>query len=258
MKLSLIKICTIQVLCKIQSNTTSLSPVHVRWVGGLLASAPPATALKPSGRWSSMCAESVQDPNHKYTSTLACTEKPVARLPGGCRHSRKHARVIVFGWDCLTLRVNSLPWGRAWLSFHSGLLEPPDYCRRQHLWPEAESTRRACCCSTTTRRCLAPCVEAACHRYVMKTPGHCFHLWKHAFCTSSTRKRSFCVSLVASWSASFTPPEFLFLSTRDWASPIILSCNMHISEAKTSVSSVHLSVSVSFVFFLRNCCGSGY
>lgn len=42
--------------------------------------------------------------------------------------------------------------------------------------------------------------------------------------TSSTRKRSLCVSFMACCSISFMPPAFLFLSHKDWASPIILSC----------------------------------
>lgn len=37
-----------------------------------------------------MWLESLQAPNHRYTSSFAWTDKPVTRLPGGCVHTDTH------------------------------------------------------------------------------------------------------------------------------------------------------------------------
>lgn len=69
------------------SDDAFASPVHVRYLGILLVSAPPVSGMNPAGRSSSMWMESERVPYHKYTSSFAWTDKPAARLPGGYKEA---------------------------------------------------------------------------------------------------------------------------------------------------------------------------
>lgn len=60
-----------------------------RQLGGFAALLSALLGENPGGRLSSMWLESEDFPNHKYTSSLAWTDKSAPRFPGGCAQKNK-------------------------------------------------------------------------------------------------------------------------------------------------------------------------